>query len=241
MSRKPKPKAPAAPRPRRRLLARLRRPFRIFLWVALALLLWPVAYRWVNPPVTYLIASEWARRGDVEREWRDLDEISPDMARAVMGGEDARFCEHYGFDFVEIRKALEEDDRRRGASTISQQVAKNVFLWPDASWLRKGLEAGYTILIELTWPKARIMEVYLNVAEMGPGVFGAEAAAQRWFGKPAAELTLGEASRIAAILPNPRERSAARPSAYVQRRARAIAAGADTLRAEGRADCVAPR
>lgn len=224
----------------KRLRRLVRRALRLLLWAAAAVCLWVLAYRWVDPPVTALIAAEWLRLGAVERDWRDLDEISPHLARAAMGGEDARFCEHFGFDLVEIRKAMAEADRRRGASTISQQVAKNVFLWPDASWLRKGLEAGFTVLIELSWPKARIMEVYLNVAETGPGVFGAEAAARHWFGKSAADLTLAEAARIAAILPNPRERSAARPSGFVQRRARAIAAGADTLRAEGRAACVAP-
>lgn len=133
---------------------------------------------------------------------------------------------------------MAEEGRRRGASTISQQVAKNVFLWPDANWVRKGLEAGFTLLIEASWPKARIMEVYLNVAEMGPGVFGAEAAAQKWFGKSAGKLTLTEASRIVAILPNPKERNAARPSARIQRRAKAISRGAETLRVDGRANCI---
>ncbi len=224
---------------RRRLRALVRRAIRYSLILAACLCLWVVAYRWINPPVTVLIVSEWIRLGDVEREWRRLEDISPHLARAAMGAEDARFCEHFGFDFVEIRKAMAEEDRRRGASTISQQVAKNVFLWPDSSWLRKGLEAGFTVLIEISWPKARIMEVYLNVAEMGEGVFGAEAAARRWFGKSAADLTLTEASRIAAILPNPKARSASRPSSFVAGRARAAASGAETLRAEGRADCVA--
>ncbi|QIE55543.1 monofunctional biosynthetic peptidoglycan transglycosylase [Pikeienuella piscinae] len=227
-------------RARRLFRALARRVMRLLVTAALVASLWVVAYRWIDPPVTYLIASEWLRLGDVSRDWRDLDEISPDMARAAMGGEDAKFCAHYGFDFKSIRMALADERRRRGASTISQQVAKNAFLWPGANWLRKGLEAGFTVLIELSWPKARIMEVYLNIAEMGPGVFGAEAAAQHWFGKPASKLSLREAARIAAILPNPRERNAARPSAYVGHRAGAIADGADTLRAEGRADCVSP-
>lgn len=225
---------------RRRLRALLRRALRLSLIVAACLCLWVVASRWINPPTTVLIVSEWIRLGDVERDWRSLEDISPHMPRAAMGAEDARFCEHWGFDLIEIRKAMAEERRRRGASTISQQVAKNVFLWPDGSWLRKGLEAGFTVLIELSWPKARIMEVYLNVAEMGPGVFGAEAAARHWFGKSAADLTLAEASRIAAILPNPKERSASRPSGFVSGRARAAAAGAETLRAEGRAACIAP-
>lgn len=220
--------------------ALFRRALRLTLWAAVFCVAWVMAYRWINPPITYLMVTEWLGRGDISRDWRGLDEISPHLARAVMGGEDARFCDHYGFDFIEIRKALAESGRRRGASTISQQVAKNAFLWPDANWLRKGLEAGFTVLIELSWPKSRIMEVYLNIAETGPGVFGAEAAARHWFGKPASDLSLREAARIAAILPNPRERNAARPSGDVQRRAGRIAAGADTLLAEGRADCVRP-
>lgn len=223
----------------RRSLRKLRRrTLRAIALLAAALTLWVVAYRWIDPPVTYLIAAEWVRLGGVARDWRDLDEISPHLARAAMGGEDARFCDHYGFDIDAIRAAMAETDRRRGASTITQQVAKNAFLWPDANWARKGLEVGFTALIELSWPKARIMEVYLNIAEMGPGVFGAEAAARHWFGISAAELSLTQAARIAAILPNPRERSASSPSGFVQRRARSIAAGADTLRAEGRAACL---
>lgn len=163
------------------------------------------------------------------------------MPRAAMGGEDARFCGHPGFDFEAIRAAMQESGRRRGASTITQQVAKNVFLWPGANWLRKGLEAGFTVLIELSWPKWRIMEIYLNVAEMGEGVFGAEAAARRWFGKSAADLSLTEAARIAAILPSPRKRSASQPSSYVRSRTRAIMSGARTLEADGRAECVSSR
>ncbi|MEM0942904.1 MAG: transglycosylase domain-containing protein, partial [Pseudomonadota bacterium] len=127
-----------------------------------------------------------------------------------------------------------------GGSTISQQTAKNVFLWPDRSWLRKGLEAGFTILIEVTWPKRRILEVYLNVAEFDEGVFGAEAAAWHYFNRPAAELSLTQAARLAAILPDPKGRSAARPGAWTQRRARQIASGAETLRQDGRAACITP-
>ena len=197
--------------------------------------LWVSVYRWIAPPITTLMITEWVRLGDLTRDWRDLDEISPDLIRAVIAAEDARFCAHFGFDLDEIRKALAEDHRRRGASTLTQQAAKNVFLWPDPSWARKGLEAGFTILIELFWPKARTMEIYLNVAEFGPGVFGAEAGAKRAFGKSAADLTLDEAARLAAILPNPRERSAA---GVTRARAARIADGAETLRRTGRAACV---
>lgn len=205
---------------------------------ALFCVCWVGLYRFVDPPTTYLIASEWVRLDRVDWRWRNLDAISPHLPRAAMGGEDARFCAHWGFDFDEIQKAMAETKRRRGASTITQQVAKNVFLWPDASWTRKGLEVGFAILIEAIWPKRRIMEVYLNVAEMGEGVFGAEAAAQRWFRKPAAKLSLTQASRIVAILPNPRGRPAAPASNYVATRGRQIASGAETLRANGGADCL---
>lgn len=202
-------------------------------------MLWVGVYRWVDPPITYLIASEWIRLGEVSRQWRDLEEMSPHFPRAAMAGEDARFCAHFGFDIEEIRKALAEEDRRRGASTISQQVAKNVFLWPDASWTRKGLEAGFTVLIEALWPKARIIEVYLNVAETGIGAFGAEAGAQRYFGGSAADASLRQAALIVAALPNPKVRDPARPSAFLNRRARSIADGAETLRRSGGASCAA--
>ena len=230
----------------RRLKAWLRRHYRrarrwalrAAISVALAPIILVILFRFVNPPVTYLIVAEWMRLGAVEREWRRLDQISSHLPRAAMGGEDAMFCAHWGFDVDQIRKALAEDGRRRGASTITQQVAKNVFLWPEASWLRKGLEAGFTVLIELSWPKRRIMEVYLNVAEMDEGVFGAEAAAQRYFGVAAGDLTLRQSARIVAVLPNPQGRNAARPTSYLSRRAAAIADGAETLRVDGRAACL---
>lgn len=210
---------------------------RAVLAFALATALWVSAYRWVDPPITALMVMEWIRLGDLERDWRPLDEISPHLVRAVMAAEDARFCGHFGFDLTEIRNALAEEGRRRGASTITQQTAKNVFLWPDASWVRKGLEAGFTVLIELLWPKARTMEVYLNVAEFGPGVFGAEAGARRAFGVGAGALSRDQAARLAAVLPSPRRRTAGGVSAA---RAAVIADGAATLQADGRAACAAP-
>lgn len=211
---------------------------RLCLALVLVPALWVAAYRWIDPPITYLIAAEGARLGGVERRWRDLGAISPHLPRAVMGGEDARFCAHHGFDFDEIRKALAETDRRRGASTLTQQVAKNAFLWPEASWTRKGAEAVFAGLVEALWPKARIMEVYLNIAEWDEGVFGAEAAARRYFGIGAEDLSLAQAARLAAVLPDPKGRDAARPSAFVSRRAAAIADGAETLRLSGRAACL---
>jgi len=220
----------------------VRRPVRsllrgLFLFCVLSALM-TSAYRWINPPITVTMIGQWIDQGRLERDWRSLDEISAHLPLAVIAAEDARFCGHYGFDFVEIRRALADKDRRRGASTITQQVAKNVFLWPDPSWFRKGLEAGFTVLIEAFWPKTRTMEVYLNVAEFGPGIFGAEAAARHAFGKSAADLTRGEAARLAAILPNPRGRSAAQPSNFVAQRARSIAGGAETLAVNGGAACV---
>ena len=226
------------------LRRRLRRlalwPLRLLGYALIASALWVAAYTVVDPPGGYFMATEWVRLGGVERQWRDMDRISPHLARAVMAAEDADFCDHWGFDIAAIQKALEHNasgKRVRGASTISQQVAKNLFLWPGRSWARKGLEAGFTLLIEAMWPKRRILEVYLNTAEMGEGVFGAEAAARRYFERPAAELTLEQSARLAAILPDPRNRDPRRGTDYMLRRSRAIADGARTLEAEGRAAC----
>lgn len=225
-----------------RWLGRLTRVLaRVIGVAAIAAVLWVGLYAVVNPPTTLLIEMERRRLGAVAATWRPLANISPHLRRAVMAAEDARFCAHRGFDFEEIARARAQaaaGGRVRGASTISQQVSKNAFLWPAATWLRKALEAGFTVLIEAFWPKSRTLEIYLNIAEMGPGVFGAEAAARHWFGKGAEALTLAEAARIAAILPSPRTRNAARPSDFVARRARAIAGGAETLRAERRDLCV---
>jgi len=192
------------------------------------------------PPITVLMVTRLFEGEGLHVRWRSLNRISPDLVDAVIAAEDARFCEHNGFDFEAIQDAIEnnaEGGRVRGGSTISQQTAKNVFLWPGRSWIRKGLEAGYTVLIETFWSKRRIMEVYLNVAEMGPGVYGAEAASRHWFGKSASELTRTEAARLAAILPNPREYRAADPGPYVRRRARAIQANMGEVRAQGLSDC----
>jgi len=162
-----------------------------------------------------------ARPFVLRQQWRDYARISPQLALAVVAAEDQRFTVHHGFDFRQIRQALREAEsggRMRGASTISQQVAKNLFLWNGRSWVRKGLEAWFTVLIELLWPKQRILEVYLNLAEFGPGVYGAEAAAKTFFRKEAAGLTRAEAARLAAVLPNPKRLSAASPGPYVVRR-----------------------
>ncbi len=195
-----------------------------------------LVYSVVNPPVTHTIWSEWRRLGKVEREWVPIEEIAPVMARSVVAAEDANFCLHWGFDVEAIRDAL-EDGGNRGASTITQQVVKNVFLWQGRSWVRKALETSMTPVVELIWSKQRILEVYLNVAETGQGVFGVEAAAQKYYGVSADKMSPVQAARLAAILPSPRNRSVTDPSVRTRRRAASILDGAATIRADGRADC----
>ena len=193
------------------------------------------------PPTTLLMLTRVIEGEGVDYRWRSLNHISPHLVRAVIAAEDSRFCSHRGFDMEAIEKALERNRRGgqvRGGSTISQQTAKNVFLWPQRSWVRKGLEAGYTVLIETVWPKRRIVEVYLNVAEWAPGVYGAEAAARHWFGVSAADLSASQAARLAAILPSPRRYQAASPGPYVRRRAGQIQAAMGTVRNDGLANCV---
>lgn len=196
----------------------------------------PVIYvvllAYVNPPITPYIWSERARLGEVRWDWVDFEDIAPEMARSAVAAEDANFCLHWGFDMGAIRLALEEG-ANRGASTISQQVVKNVFLWHGRSWPRKALEAMLTPVMEATWSKQRILEVYLNVAELDEGVFGVGAAAPWYFGVEAGALSAAQAARLAAVLPAPKQRSAREASP----RSRAIADGAATIRADGRAAC----
>nr|WP_293248635.1 monofunctional biosynthetic peptidoglycan transglycosylase [Panacagrimonas sp.] len=155
-------------------------------------------------------------------DWASWDQIAPAAKLAVIAAEDQRFSEHFGFDLEAIEKAVKHNRnhrRKRGASTISQQVAKNLFLWSGRSWTRKAFEVGYTVLIEALWSKQRVLEVYLNIAEFGPGVYGVEAASQKYFRKPASKLTYPEAALLAAVLPNPKRLRVATPSTYVQQRA----------------------
>ncbi len=202
--------------------------------VFLALLLaYPAILR---PPTTPYILSEGVRLGSIKRSWVSMEEIAPAMARSVVAAEDANYCLHWGFDMGAIRTALEEG-AGRGASTISQQTVKNVYLWQGRSWPRKALEALLTPVVELIWPKRRILEIYLNMAEFDEGVFGVEAASQHYFGVGAADLSAAQAARLAAVLPNPKGRSASKPSDAVAGRARAIQDGAATIRADGRAAC----
>ena len=198
-------------------------------------------YRFVPPPVTYLMVQRLAEGKGLERRWVPMREISPSLVRAVLAAEDARFCEHHGFDFDAIEKAMaanQSGKKLRGGSTISQQTAKNVFLWPGRDWVRKGLETWFTALIEVGWGKRRILEVYLNTIEWGPGVYGAEAAAQNNFGVPASRLTIAQAARLAAIVPKPLAWKAAKPGPYMQRRAGKITRNARVVRSEGLTSCV---
>jgi len=187
-----------------------------------------VIYGVVPPPVTPLMLIRAAAGHGIGKSWRPLRDISPNLVRAVMAGEDAKFCEHHGFDWDAIHDAWRRyrsgRGRLRGASTISMQTAKNAFLWPGRDWLRKGFEAYFTVLIELAWGKPRIIEIYLNVVEWGPGIYGAEATAQFYFHRPAAALSVDESARLAAILPDPLKWSASRPSRYVANRAAFIRA-----------------
>ena len=209
---------------------------RLLRWAALLILaaaLLPAlavgALRFINPWTSaFMVQARVASWFDDQKgtlairyQWRDYAQISRQLPLAVVASEDQLFPVHNGFDFKQIQKAMDDAGRgrrSRGTSTITQQVAKNLFLWSGRSWVRKGFEAWYTVLIELMWPKQRILEVYVNIAEFGRGIYGAEAAAQAFFGKPAAKLSRSEAARLAAVLPSPRRMNAGRPSTYVWRR-----------------------
>lgn len=215
--------------------SRLKRFFRLFLLTLAAFFILSISsvilYRFI--PVPYTPLMFWKSTASlfqdkfigIEKKWVPLEEISKSMQRAVIRAEDAKFYIHNGFDFEAIEKAMKYNKthkKKKGASTISQQTAKNVFLWPSRSWLRKGMEVYFTVLIENLWPKKRIIEVYLNVIELGPGVYGVEAAAQKYFRKKAKNLSNAEASLMAAVLPNPIKFKINKPSAYVSRRQRKI-------------------
>ncbi|MFC3067901.1 monofunctional biosynthetic peptidoglycan transglycosylase [Phenylobacterium soli] len=211
------------------------------------LLVGPVAvvalYRIVPPPITWLMVQRLVEGRGFDRRWVALSDISPQLVRAVIASEDSGFCQHHGFDIDAIEKALHHNavsERIRGGSTISQQTAKNIFLWPHRDWVRKGLEAWFTVLIEGIWGKPRIMEVYLNSIEWGPGVYGAEAAAQHNFHLSAGRLSPAQAARLAAIIPKPLSWKAARPGPYIQRRSGTIVARAGVVRRDDLDACVYP-
>jgi len=183
-------------------------------------ILWVLLYRFVPPPITITMLGDVAGGRSITKHWMPLSRMDPDMARAAIAAEDGNFCRHHGFDFNAIRKAMEGNEagrRFRGGSTISQQTAKNAFLWQGRTWARKGLEAYFTVLIEAIWGKKRIMEVYLNIAETGIATYGANAGAMRYFHHDASHLTPTEAARIAAVLPLPKERAAIDPRGTVRR------------------------
>ncbi len=214
-----------------RLLGRALAGVALFFFVLILL------FAFVPPPVNlYQLSERWRLGHALERDWVAMEDIAPVMARAVVAAEDANFCLHWGFDMAAIRAAMEEGEGR-GASTISQQTVKNVFLWQGRSWLRKGMEAVLTPALETFWTKRRILEVYLNVAEFGDGVFGVQAAAQHHFGVDAGDLTARQAAQLAAVLPDPKDRNAGKPGPYVRKRAGQIMSGAETIAADGRADC----
>jgi len=194
------------------------------------------ALRWVDPPVTTVMLLQPGPIGDIYYEWVDRDAIAWDAGRAVMASEDQRFAEHHGIDFVSLDRAIEayaDGDGLRGASTITQQVAKNVFLWQGRSFARKALEAYFAVLLELLLTKERILEIYLNVAEFGPDVFGVEAAADKYFHTSARALSLDQAALLAAVLPNPQRLLAARPSYYVRERQAQIETEVQLLESRG--------
>ena len=222
---------------------------RIFGWLWKGLLifligsvLWVLLYRFVDPPITFTQLGDAIGGNGITREWMAIERIDREMVRAVIAGEDSKFCQHNGFD----REAIEAAWRRnqagrgviRGGSTISQQTAKNVFLWQGGGFFRKGLEAWFTLLIETLWSKRRIMEVYLNVAETGIGTYGANAGAQRYFGHDASRLSRQEAARIAAVLPLPKRRAAIAPAGFTRRYGNIIAARMASVQRDGLDACV---
>lgn len=204
----------------------------VFLLVVLLVVLGAV----MNPPTNAYMYSEGRRLGGVKQTWVPMEQIAPVMARSAVAAEDANFCQHWGFDVEAIRQAI-DSGANRGASTISQQTVKNVYLWHGRRWIRKAAEVMITPVVEAIWSKRRIVEVYLNIAEFDEGVFGVEAAARHYFDVSASELSETQAARLAAILPSPKKRSASNPSSFVRKRSSQIRSGAATIRADGRAAC----
>jgi monofunctional biosynthetic peptidoglycan transglycosylase len=240
MARRPKGPKPAKPN----LAGRLVRlaVMLVFVFGLVGPVAMVILYRFVPPPLTWLMVQRTFEGHGFDRRWVPLAQISPVLVRSVIASEDSGFCQHHGFDVAAIQKAMAHNEQRpsriRGGSTNSQQTAKNVVHWPHRDWARKGLEAWFTVLIEAIWGKPRIMEVYLNSIEWGPGVYGAEAAAQHNFHVSAARLTEAQAARLAAIVPKPLSWKAARPGPYIQRRGGRIVARAGVVERDGLADCV---
>ena len=235
-------------RPRRRPSPGTRGKFRhvrflvrLVLALFLGSILWVVIYRFVPPPFTFTMLGDVLSGRSVTKDWMPLDEIDRDMARAVIAGEDSKFCSHRGFDVDAIAAAAirnAQGGRIRGGSTISQQAAKNAFLWQGGGYFRKALEAWFTLLIETIWGKQRIMEVYLNIAETGIGTYGVNAGAQRYFRHDASKLSPVEASRIAAVLPLPKKRPGVAPTGYTRRYGNTISRRMQVVRREGLDSCL---
>jgi len=229
---------------------RRQRPFvpRLIGWIVKLVLaflilsvLWVLAYRFINPPMTFTMIGDMTAGRGATRAWMPISQIDRDMVRASIAAEDGKFCSHHGFDFEAIEDAMKRNasgGRIRGGSTISQQTAKNVFLWQGGGYFRKGVEAYFTFLIERLWGKRRIMEVYLNVAETGIGTYGANAGAERYFGHDASALSATEAARIAAILPLPKKRGAIAPKGFTRRYGNTIAARIGQVRRDGLDACI---
>ncbi len=223
-------------------------PYRIGWFVGRAIVffvagsvLWVLAYRFVPPPVTITMLGDLVAGRGITKDWMGLSAMDPNMPRAAIAAEDGNFCSHHGFDFTAIEQAMRRNAsgrKIRGGSTISQQTAKNAFLWQGRSWVRKGLEAWFTVLIEALWPKQRIIEVYLNIAETGIGTYGANAGAMRYFGHDASRLSLTEASRIAAILPLPKKRGAVAPQGFTRRYGNGIVRRVAIVRGSGLDACL---
>ncbi|MEH3046792.1 monofunctional biosynthetic peptidoglycan transglycosylase [Sphingomonas adhaesiva] len=223
------------------MIRALRLLLKIVLGFVLVSILWVGLYAVVPPPFTFTMLGDTIAGHSVTKDWTPLSQIDPDMPRAAIAGEDSKFCSHHGFDFRAIAGAAmrnAEGGRIRGGSTISQQTAKNAFLFQGGGYARKALEAWFTLLIETIWGKKRIVEVYLNIAETGIGTYGVEAGAQRYFGHSAARLTPTEAGRIAAVLPLPKKREAVSPTGFVRRHGNTIARYVGVVRRSGLDSCL---
>jgi monofunctional glycosyltransferase len=243
MARRAKSSIPTYRRRRQRGL-----PARIFGWIVrivlgfiLISILWVLAYRFAPPPITATMMGDIVAGRGLKKDWMSISEIDRDMVRAAIAAEDSKFCSHDGFDFDAIEQAMQRNasgGRIRGGSTISQQTAKNAFLWQGGGYVRKGLEAWFTVLIEAVWPKRRIMEVYLNLAETGIGTYGVNAGSQRYYGHDADAMSRTEAARIAAVLPLPKKRGAIAPKGFTRRYGGSIAARIGIVARDGLDGCV---
>ena len=215
--------------------------FKLILVFLIGSVLWVLAYRFINPPITATMLGDLLAGRGASRDWMPIQQIDRDMVRAAIAGEDSKFCSHNGFDFDAIEDAMQRNasgGRIRGGSTISQQTAKNAFLWQGGGYVRKGLEAWFTLLEEALWPKQRIMEVYLNLAETGIGTYGVNAGSQRYFGHDASAMSRTEAARIAAVLPLPKKRGAVAPKGFTRRYGGTIGARIDAVSRDGLDACV---